>query len=137
MRKFYLTTAIAYTSAVPHIGNVYEAILADAICRYKRFKGYDVHFQTGTDEHGQKIQEKAMAAGVTPQTYVDGIANEIRAIYDRMNVSYDYFIRTTNRRHEEVVQKYLKSYLTKVTFIKVIMREITVKRANHFLLKHN
>ena len=113
MRKFYLTTAIAYTSAVPHIGNVYEAILADAICRYKRFKGYDVHFQTGTDEHGQKIQEKAMAAGVTPQVYVDGIANEIRAIYDRVNVSYDYFIRTTNRRHEEVVQKIFKKLYEK------------------------
>ena len=77
-KKFYLTTAIAYTSAVPHIGNVYEAILADSICRYKRFKGYDVYFQTGTDEHGQKIQEKAMNAGVTPQEYVDGIANKIR-----------------------------------------------------------
>ena len=113
MRKFYLTTAIAYTSAVPHIGNVYEAILADAICRYKRFKGYDVYFQTGTDEHGQKIQEKAMAAGVTPQAYVDGIANEIRAIYDRVNISYDYFIRTTNRRHEEVVQKIFRKLYEK------------------------
>ena len=113
MRKFYLTTAIAYTSAVPHIGNVYEAILADAICRYKRFKGYDVYFQTGTDEHGQKIQEKAMAAGVTPQAYVDGIAGEIRAIYDRVNISYDYFIRTTNRRHEEVVQKIFKKLYDK------------------------
>ena len=113
MRKFYLTTAIAYTSAVPHIGNVYEAILADAICRYKRFKGFDVYFQTGTDEHGQKIQEKAMAAGVTPQAYVDNIANEIRNIYDRVNVSYDYFIRTTNRRHEEVVQKIFKKLYEK------------------------
>ena len=113
MRKFYLTTAIAYTSAVPHIGNVYEAILADAICRYKRFKGYDVYFQTGTDEHGQKIQEKAMAAGVTPQAYVDNIAGEIRNIYDRVNISYDYFIRTTNRRHEEVVQKIFKKLYEK------------------------
>ena len=113
MRKFYLTTAIAYTSAVPHIGNVYEAILADAICRYKRFKGYDVYFQTGTDEHGQKIQEKAMAAGVTPQQYVDNIAGEIRNIYDRVNISYDYFIRTTNRRHEEVVQKIFKKLYEK------------------------
>ena len=108
MRKFYLTTAIAYTSAIPHIGNVYEAILADAICRYKRFKGYDVYFQTGTDEHGQKIQDKAMAAGVTPQAYVDNIAGEIRRIYDECNISYDYFIRTTNRRHEEIVQKIFK-----------------------------
>ena len=113
MRKFYLTTAIAYTSAVPHIGNVYEAILADAICRYKRFKGFDVYFQTGTDEHGQKIQEKALAAGVTPQAYVDNIAGEIRNIYDRVNISYDYFIRTTNRRHEEVVQKIFKKLYEK------------------------
>ena len=105
MNKFYLTTAIAYTSAVPHIGNVYEAVLADAICRYKRFKGYDVYFQTGTDEHGQKIQEKAMANGITPKQHVDNIAGEIRAIYDRMDISYDYFIRTTNPHHEEVVQK--------------------------------
>ena len=113
MRKYYLTTAIAYTSAIPHIGNVYEAILADAMCRYKRFKGYDVHFQTGTDEHGQKIQDKALAAGVTPQAYVDNIANEIRNIYDRCNVSYDYFIRTTNRHHEEVVQKIFKKLYEK------------------------
>ena len=113
MRKFYLTTAIAYTSAVPHIGNVYEAILADAICRYKRFKGFDVYFQTGTDEHWQKIQEKALAAGVTPQAYVDNIAGEIRNIYDRVNISYDYFIRTTNRRHEEVVQKIFKKLYEK------------------------
>ncbi len=113
MRKFYLTTAIAYTSAIPHIGNVYEAILADSICRYKRFKGFDVYFQTGTDEHGQKIQEKALTAGVTPQTYVDNIAGEIRNIYDRVNVSYDYFIRTTNRRHEEVVQKIFRKLYEK------------------------
>ena len=113
MRKFYLTTAIAYTSAIPHIGNVYEAILADSICRYKRFKGFDVYFQTGTDEHGQKIQERAMNAGVTPQAYVDNIAGEIRNIYDRVNVSYDYFIRTTNRRHEEVVQKIFRKLYEK------------------------
>ena len=113
MRKFYLTTAIAYTSAIPHIGNVYEAILADSICRYKRFKGYDVYFQTGTDEHGQKIQDKAMAAGVTPQAYVDNIAGEIRNIYDRCNISYDYFIRTTNRRHEEIVKKIFRKLYEK------------------------
>ena len=113
MRKFYLTTAIAYTSAIPHIGNVYEAILADSICRYKRFKGFDVYFQTGTDEHGQKIQERAMNAGVTPQAYVDNIAGEIRNIYDRVNISYDYFIRTTNRRHEEVVQKIFRKLYEK------------------------
>ena len=105
MNKFYLTTAIAYTSAVPHIGNVYEAVLADAICRYKRFKGYQVFFQTGTDEHGQKIQDKAASLGISPKEHVDNISKEIKAIYDRMNISYDYFIRTTNPHHEEIVQK--------------------------------
>ena len=107
-KKFYLTTAIAYTSAVPHIGNVYEAVLADSICRYKRFKGFDVYFQTGTDEHGQKIQEKALASGVSPKAYVDDISAKIKDIYDRMNIKYDYFIRTTNPHHEEVVQKIFK-----------------------------
>jgi len=105
MKPFYLTTAIAYTSSVPHIGNVYEAILADSICRYKRFKGFDVHFQTGTDEHGIKIEEKAKGLGITPKEHVDNIALEIKRIYDRMNVSYDYFVRTTNPSHEAIVQK--------------------------------
>ena len=104
-KKFYLTTAIAYTSAVPHIGNVYEAILADSICRYKRFKGYDVYFQTGTDEHGQKIQEKAQAAGVTPQAFVDNVAGEIKQIWDSMGTSYDKFIRTTDADHVAQVAK--------------------------------
>ena len=108
MKKFYLTTAIAYTSAVPHIGNVYEAVLADSICRYKRFKGYDVYFQTGTDEHGQKIQDKATSLGITPKEHVDKIAGEIKAIYDRMDIAYDHFIRTTDQKHEEVVQKIFK-----------------------------
>ena len=103
-KKFYLTTAIAYTSSTPHIGNVYEAILADAICRYKRKDGYDVRFQTGTDEHGQKIQEKALKAGVSPKEHVDHVAGELKAIYDMMNVSYDRFIRTTDEDHERTVQ---------------------------------
>jgi len=103
--KYYITTAIAYTSGKPHIGNTYEIILADAIARYKRFEGYDVFFQTGTDEHGQKIEEKAKAAGKTPKEFVDGTAGEVRRIWDFMNTSYDKFIRTTDADHERQVQK--------------------------------
>jgi len=106
--KFYLSTAIAYTSGKPHVGNTYEIVLADAICRFKRLNGYDVYFQTGTDEHGIKIQEKAEAAGVTPQQYVDGVAAEIRRIWDVMNTSYDRFVRTTDEHHMEIVQKIFK-----------------------------
>ena len=102
--KFYLSTAIAYASGKPHIGNTYEIVLADAICRFKRMEGYDVYFQTGTDEHGQKIQEKAEAAGVTPQAFVDGTAGEIRRIWDLMNTSYDRFVRTTDPEHERKIQ---------------------------------
>lgn len=103
-KKFYLTTAIAYTSSKPHIGNVYEAILADAICRFKRKQGYDVYFQTGTDEHGQKIQAKAEKAGVLPKEHVDHVALELKSVYDLMNISYDRFIRTTDEDHEKIVQ---------------------------------
>ncbi len=103
--KFYLTTAIAYTSGKPHIGNTYEAILSDAIARFKRAEGYDVFFQTGTDEHGQKIEEKAKAAGVTPKEYVDKVAGEIKGIWDLVGVSYDKFIRTTDKDHELQIQK--------------------------------
>ncbi len=106
--KFYLSTAIAYTSGKPHIGNTYEIVLADAICRFKRMCGYDVYFQTGTDEHGQKIEEKAQAAGITPQQYVDNVAGEIRRIWDVMNTSYDRFIRTTDPLHKAQVQKIFK-----------------------------
>ena len=106
--KYYLSTAIAYTSGKPHIGNTYEIVLADAICRFKRMCGYDVYFQTGTDEHGQKIQEKAQAAGVTPQQFVDGVAAEIKRIWDVMNTSYDKFFRTTDPEHKAQVQKIFK-----------------------------
>lgn len=107
-KPYYITTAIAYASGKPHIGNTYEAVLADAIARYKRAEGYDVFFQTGTDEHGQKIEEKAAAAGVTPKEFVDKAAGEIRKIWDLMNTSYDKFIRTTDKDHEEQVQKIFK-----------------------------
>ena len=106
--KYYITTAIAYTSSKPHIGNTYEIVLADAIARYKRSQGYDVFFQTGTDEHGQKIELKAAEAGVTPKEFVDGVAGEIKNIWDLMNTSYDKFIRTTDDYHEKQVQKIFK-----------------------------
>ncbi len=105
---YYLTTAIAYTSGKPHIGNVYEIVLADAIARYKRATGYDVRFQTGTDEHGQKVEEKAKQAGVTPKEFVDEVAGVIKQQFDVMNVSYDHFIRTTDEYHERQVQKIFK-----------------------------
>ena len=106
--KYYMTTAIAYTSGKPHIGNTYEILLADSIARYKRQEGYDVYFQTGTDEHGQKIELKAEAAGVTPKEYVDKTAGEVKRIWDLMNASYDNFIRTTDEDHEKQVQKIFK-----------------------------
>lgn len=106
--KYYITTAITYTSGKPHIGNTYEIILADSIARFKRQQGYDVFFQTGTDEHGQKIELKAEEAGVTPKEFVDGVAGEIRRIWDLMNTSYDKFIRTTDAEHEKQVQKIFK-----------------------------
>ena len=108
--KFYITTAIAYTSRKPHVGNTYEVVLTDAIARYKRQKGYDVFFLTGTDEHGIKIQEIAEEAGITPKAYVDGVAGEIRKIWDLMNTTYDKFIRTTDEDHVRAVQKIFKKF---------------------------
>lgn len=112
-KPYYLTTAIAYASGKPHIGNTYEIVLADAIVRYKRFQGYDVRFQTGTDEHGQKIEEKTKGTGVTPKQYVDNVAGEIKRIFDLMNASYDKFIRTTDEDHERQVQKLFKKLYDK------------------------
>ena len=108
-KPYYITTAIAYASGKPHIGNTYEIVLADSIARYKRAQGYDVFFQTGTDEHGQKIEEKAEAAGITPKEFVDKAAGEIKRIWDLMNTSYDKFIRTTDADHEAQVQKIFKT----------------------------
>ena len=112
-KKFYMTTAIAYASGKPHIGNTYEIVLADAIARYKRAQGYDVFFQTGTDEHGQKIEQKAADAGISPKEYVDNVAGEIKRIWDLMNTSYDKFIRTTDDYHEKQVQKMFKKMYAK------------------------
>jgi len=113
MDKYYITTAIAYTSRKPHIGNTYEIVLTDAIARFKRLEGKDVFFLTGTDEHGQKIEDCAKEAGITPKAYVDGVAGEIRKIWDLMNTSYDKFIRTTDDYHEEAVKKIFKKLYDK------------------------
>ena len=112
-KPYYISTAIAYTSAKPHIGNTYEIVLADAIARYKRQAGYDVYFQTGTDEHGQKIQLKAEAAGITPQEYVDNVSGEIKSIWDLMNTTYDRFVRTTDPLHKEKVAKIFRKMYEK------------------------
>ena len=111
--KFYMTTAIAYTSGKPHIGNTYEIVLADAIARYKRLEGYDVYFQTGTDEHGQKIELKAEEKGITPKQFVDEVAGEVKRIWDLMNTSYDNFVRTTDEDHETQVKKIFKKLYDK------------------------
>ena len=114
--KYYMTTAIAYTSGKPHIGNTYEIILADSIARYKRMQGYDVFFQTGTDEHGQKIELKAAEAGVTPKEFVDDVAGEIKRIWDLMNTSYDKFIRTTD---DYIILFLQLSFLLKQRFVQL------------------
>ena len=118
-KPYYITTAIAYTSGKPHIGNVYEIVLADAIARFKRAEGYDVRFQTGTDEHGQKVEEKAKAAGKTPKQFVDDVAAVIKQQFDVMNTSYDYFIRTTDEAHERQVQKIFKKFYDQGDIMKV------------------
>ena len=107
-KKFYITTAIAYTSRKPHIGNTYDPVLADTIARYKRMMGFDVFFLTGSDEHGQKIEECAKEHGLSPREYVDGVAEQIKAVWDCMNTSYDRFIRTTDADHEAAVKKIFK-----------------------------
>ena len=108
--KFYVTTAIAYASRKPHFGNTYEVIMTDVLARYKRARGYDVFFCTGTDEHGQKIEDLAKESGISPKQYVDGVAGEIKGVWDKMNTSYDYFIRTTDDYHERAVQKMFKRF---------------------------
>ncbi len=111
--NYYITTAIAYTSGKPHIGNTYEAILADSIARFKRYEGYNVFFQTGTDEHGQKIEIKAKENEISPKEFVDGVADEIKGLWDLVGTSYDKFIRTTDADHEKQVQKIFKKLYDK------------------------
>ena len=129
-KKYYMTTAIAYTSGKPHIGNTYEIVLADAIARYRRSQGYDVFFQTGTDEHGQKIELKAEEAGVTPKEYVDDVAGQVKAIWDLMNTSYDKFIRTTDEDHEKQVQKIFKKLYDQGDVYKDSYEGLTAHRVN-------
>ena len=107
-KKFYITTAIAYTSRKPHIGNAYDIVLADMIARYKKQMGYDVFFMTGSDEHGQKIEEYAKAAGISPKEYVDNVSDQIKDVWNSLNTCYDKFIRTTDDYHERVIQKIFK-----------------------------
>ena len=128
--KFYMTTAIAYTSGKPHIGNTYEIVLADAIARYKRLEGYDVYFQTGTDEHGQKIELKAEEKGITPKQFVDEVAGEVKRIWDLMNTSYDNFVRTTMKTMRHRLRRFLRNSMIKVIFIRVPMRDFTVLRVS-------
>ena len=128
-----MTTAIAYTSGKPHIGNTYEIVLADSIARFKRQQGYDVFFQTGTDEHGQKIELKAEEKGVTPKAFVDEVSTEIRRIWDLMNTSYDKFIRTTDADHEKQVQKTSKNCTIREIFTRDIMKVCIVHLASLFL----
>lgn len=129
-QRYYISTAIAYTSGKPHIGNTYEVVLADAIARFKRQQGYDVYFQTGTDEHGQKIELKAEEAGVTPKEFVDNVSGEIKRIWDLMNTSYDKFIRTTDKDHEEQVKKIFKKCMQREISTRDIMKECTVHLVN-------
>ena len=136
-QKYYITTAIAYTSGKPHIGNTYEIVLADAIARYKRQEGYDVFFQTGTDEHGQKIELKAEEAGITPKEFVDNVSGEIKRIWDLMNTSYDKFIRTTDADHENRFRKSSRRCTQKVISTKDIMKECTVHHVNLSLQNHS
>ena len=126
-KPYYITTAIAYTSRKPHIGNSYEIVLTDAIARYKRMLGYDVFFQTGTDEHGQKIEMYARAEGCTPKEYVDKVAGEIRAICDVLNTSYDYFIRTTDEKHERSCRRSSKSSTSRATSTRAATRDCTAR----------
>lgn len=124
-KPYYITTAIAYASGKPHIGNTYEIVLADSIARYKRAQGYDVFFQTGTDEHGQKIEEKAEAAGITPKEFVDKAAGEIKRIWDLMNTSYDKFT-VPQMLTTSTYRRSLKNSMTREISTKVLMRDFTV-----------
>ena len=129
-KPYYITTAIAYTSGKPHIGNTYEIVLADSIARYKRMQGYDVRFQTGTDEHGQKIELKAAEAGVTPKQFVDNVAGEIKRIWDLMNTSYDKFIEPLMNTMRNRFRKSLRNYMIKGIFTRDITKACIVLLAN-------
>lgn len=129
---YYITTPIYYPSSNLHIGHTYCTVMADAMARFKRLSGYDVHFLTGTDEHGQKIQTIAQEAGMSPQEYVDKVVEGIKKLWETMEISNDDFIRTTEPRHIERVQKMFMRMYEKVTYIKENMKDFTAHRANHF-----
>ena len=132
--KYYITTAIAYTSGKPHIGNSYEIVLADCIARYKRADGFDVRFMTGSDEHGQKIESRAARAGKSPKEFVDEVAAEIKRLWDLMDTSYDRFIRTTDPDHERQIQKIFKKLYDRVTFISATTAVCTARSVRLFIL---
>ena len=134
---YYITTPIYYPSNKLHIGHSYTTVAADAMARYKRLRGYDVMFLTGTDEHGQKIERRAAEEGVTPQKFVDDIVDWIKALWKTMDVSYDKFIRTTDKEHEKPFKKSLRNYMTKAIFIKGLTKDFTVHHVKAFLQKYN
>jgi len=136
-KKFYITTPIYYPSADFHIGHCYTTVIADAIARYKRLDGYDVFFQTGTDEHGLKIENKAKEANVSPKEYVDKIIENAKELWASLGISYDYFIRTTDTEHKLAVQKILQNYMNKEIFIRVNIVDYIVFLVNHFGQKAN
>ena len=136
-KTYYLTTAIAYTSGKPHIGNTYEAILADSIVRFKRQQGYDVRFQTGTDEHGQKIEIKAAEAGVTPKEFVDKTAGVIKEIWDQMTHHTTDLLEQLILTMKNRFRRFLRNYMIRVIFTRVTMKVCTVHLANHFLQNHS
>ena len=136
-KPYYISTAIAYTSGKPHIGNTYEIILADSIARFKRWEGYDVYFQTGTDEHGQKIELEAKKAGKEPNEFVDEIVVDIKNNWDLMNTSYDKFVRTTNSYHKEQVQKIFKKLYEQGDIYKGVYEGMYCTLVNHFSLNHS
>ena len=135
--KFYMTTAIAYASGKPHIGNTYEIVLADAIARFKRQEGYEVHFQTGTDEHGQKIEQKAQEAGLTPKEYVDGVAQKIQKIWDLMNCSYDYLSVRPMKITRSRCRKFSANCMKKAISIKALMKGCIVRHVSRFGQNHS
>lgn len=137
MEKFYITTAIAYASQKPHFGNTFEVIMTDAIARYKRQRGFDVYFLTGTDEHGQKIENKALEAGVSPKEYVDGVASQIRSLWDLMGASYSHFIRTTDESHERAFSTSSRSSTIRGTSTRITTKAGTVPHANPFSRKRS
>ena len=136
-KKFYVTTPIYYPSGIPHLGTSYTTIVADVVARFKRLQGYDVMFTTGTDEHGQKIEEKAKNENKTPKKYVDEIVEKYKSLWNLLNISYDKFIRTTDKSHEKAVKKIFNELYEKAKYIKVHIKVGIARRVKRFLLIHS